>query len=85
MTQSQNTAPPPHQPPLELAALVGIDWADQEHAVCLSAAAFGTDRERFPDADSLSRLSGLAPVTRQSGRMRTVRYRRAWLQLPLER
>lgn len=33
MTQSQNSAAP-----IELAAYIGIDWADQKHAVCLSVA-----------------------------------------------
>jgi transposase len=41
------------------------------------AVAFGTDRDRFPVADSLSQLSGIAPVTRQSGQRRVVQCRRA--------
>jgi len=34
MTQSKT----PDAAPIELAALIGIDWADQKHAVCLSVA-----------------------------------------------
>jgi transposase len=41
------------------------------------AAAFGTDRERFPDADSIAQLSGIAPVTRRSGATMKVQRRRA--------
>ena len=41
------------------------------------AAAFGTDRARYPQADSLAQLSGIAPITRQSGRLKTVHRRRA--------
>ncbi len=48
MTQSHKlTHPSTHaHPPIPLAALVGIDWADQQHAVCLSAAD-GSGREEF--------------------------------------
>lgn len=38
MTQPQTSA----AVPIELAALIGIDWADQKHAVCLSVA--GSDQ-----------------------------------------
>lgn len=41
------------------------------------AAAFGTDRDRFPDADSMERWSGIAPVTRRSGKYQTVHRRYA--------
>jgi len=41
------------------------------------AAAFGTDRDRFPDADSMLRWSGIAPVTRRSGKFQTVHRRYA--------
>jgi transposase len=37
--------------------------------------AFGSDRERFPQAQQLLQLSGLAPVTQQSGRTRYVHWR----------
>jgi transposase len=49
-------------------------------AACLAprlAAAFGTDRDRFPDAAALARLSGVAPVTRQSGKFHSVQRRHA--------
>lgn len=37
--------------------------------------AFGTDRERFTNAEQIQALSGIAPVTRQSGKMRIVTHR----------
>lgn len=37
--------------------------------------AFGTDRERFEAADNVQCCSGIAPVTRQSGKSREVRRR----------
>lgn len=40
-------------------------------------AEIGEDRERFPEAAALLAEAGLAPVTRQSGKMRRVRFRRA--------
>jgi transposase len=40
-------------------------------------AAFGTRRERFQSAAELASYSGIAPVTRQSGRSKTVVARRA--------
>lgn len=49
-------------------------------AACLAprlAAAFGTDRDRFPDADAIARLSGVAPVTRRSGQFHRVSRRHA--------
>ncbi|MFD2303169.1 IS110 family transposase, partial [Roseibacillus ishigakijimensis] len=36
---------------------------------------FGTDRSVFPDSDSLQRLSGVAPLTKQSGKMHFVHRR----------
>jgi transposase len=39
-------------------------------------AAFGSDRERFTHADEVAVISGIAPVTRQSGKTKTVRRRR---------
>jgi transposase len=36
------------------------------------AAAFGTDREKFQDARDIQRMSGIAPVTRSSGKTRVV-------------
>ena len=39
--------------------------------------AFGSQRDRWEDADSLATFSGIAPVTRQSGRQRLVRRRYA--------
>ena len=39
------------------------------------AAAFGTNRDRFPEPESLQRWSGVAPVTRRSGKFKKV-YRR---------
>jgi len=41
------------------------------------ACAFGTDRNRFASARSLQQLSGTAPVTKQSGRRKQVKMRRA--------
>jgi transposase len=38
---------------------------------------FGDDRARFPTAASLQALAGTSPVTRQSGKRRTVHFRRA--------
>jgi transposase len=49
-------------------------------AACLAprlAAAFGTDRARFAEADAMARLSGVAPVTRQSGKFHSVQRRHA--------
>lgn len=40
-------------------------------------AAFGSERERFESADEVATLSGIAPVTRQSGKMRITRRRLA--------
>lgn len=40
-------------------------------------AEIGEDRERFPDAAMLLAEAGLAPITRQSGKTRRVRFRRA--------
>jgi transposase len=40
-------------------------------------AAFGSDRERYADADEVAVISGIAPVTRQSGKTRIVTRRRA--------
>ena len=37
--------------------------------------AFGSDRERFQDASDLQSLSGVAPVTKRSGKTRTVQRR----------
>ena len=39
--------------------------------------AFGTCRERFQSAAELAAYSGIAPVTRQSGKSKTVHFRRA--------
>jgi transposase len=39
--------------------------------------AFGSQRDRWEDADSLATFSGIAPVTRQSGKQRQVRRRYA--------
>lgn len=38
-------------------------------------AAFGTDRDRFPEATAMQQLSGIAPVTVQSGRSKQVHRR----------
>jgi transposase len=40
-------------------------------------AAFGSDRSRYASADELQQLSGVAPITVQSGKSRQVRMRRA--------
>lgn len=40
-------------------------------------AAFGSDRSRYASADELQQLSGIAPITVQSGKSRLVRMRRA--------
>lgn len=40
-------------------------------------AAFGSDRSRYRSADELQQLSGIAPITVQSGKSRLVRMRRA--------
>jgi transposase len=37
--------------------------------------AFGTDRDRFDSAEQIQALSGIAPVTRQSGKSRIVSHR----------
>ncbi len=37
--------------------------------------AFGTDRDRFDSAEQIQALSGIAPVTRQSGKTRIVTHR----------
>lgn len=39
------------------------------------AAAFGTDRERFQNAKDIQQMSGIAPVTRRSGKMTAVHLR----------
>jgi transposase len=39
------------------------------------AAAFGTDRDKFQRAQDIQQMSGIAPVTRSSGKTRTVRIR----------
>lgn len=39
--------------------------------------AFGTDRERYQSAIELAQYSGIAPVTRRSGKQETICYRRA--------
>lgn len=39
--------------------------------------AFGTRRERFQSASELAAYSGIAPVTRQSGKSKSVHFRRA--------
>ena len=41
------------------------------------AAAFGSDRSRFDNASEVQTLSGIAPVTKRSGRSRTVHRRHA--------
>ena len=40
-------------------------------------AAFGSDRDRFANAEELASFSGVAPVTRQSGKLKVVVRRRA--------
>lgn len=39
------------------------------------AAAFGTDRDRFQNAKDIQQMSGIAPVTRRSGKMKSVHVR----------
>ena len=39
------------------------------------AAAFGTDRDKFQDARDIQQISGIAPITRSSGKTRVVRVR----------
>ncbi len=39
--------------------------------------AFGTNRERYQSASELAAYSGIAPVTRQSGKSKSVHFRRA--------
>lgn len=39
-------------------------------------AAFGSERERYPDAESVQKALGVAPVTESSGRSRRVHWRR---------
>jgi transposase len=41
------------------------------------AAAFGVDRDRYASAQEVQQISGTAPVTKQSGKSRTVQRRRA--------
>jgi len=48
------------------------------------AAAFGTDRTRFPDAGAIQRLSGIAPVTRRSGKSHVVQRRYACAKFLLQ-
>jgi len=40
-------------------------------------AAFGSDRERYESAEQIQNYSGIAPVTRESGKSRSVQRRRA--------
>lgn len=47
-------------------------------------AAFGTNRERFPEADAMERLSGVAPVTRRSGKFQSVHRRYACARFLLQ-
>jgi transposase len=47
-------------------------------------AAFGTDRDRFPEADAIERLSGVAPVTRKSGQLHIVQRRYACAKFLLQ-
>jgi hypothetical protein len=67
MTQSANAIPSPGPsspaPPVELAAFVGIDWADQEHAVCLSVAG-STAREEFTVAHTPEKLAEFVAMLR---------------------
>jgi transposase len=56
-------------------------------ADCLAprlAAAFGTDRDRFPAAAAIAQLSGVAPVTRQSGKFHSVQRRLACAKFLLQ-
>jgi len=48
------------------------------------AAAFGTHRDRFPEADSMARWSGVAPVTRRSGKFQAVHRRHACAKFLLQ-
>lgn len=41
------------------------------------AAAYGTDRDKFEDAGDMQQMSGIAPITRASGKARSVQARRA--------
>jgi transposase len=41
------------------------------------AAAYGTDRNKFVDAQEMQQLSGIAPVTKASGKSKVVQMRRA--------
>ena len=47
-------------------------------------AAFGTNRDRFPEAAAMERLSGVAPVTRASGQFHSVRRRYACAKFLLQ-
>jgi transposase len=47
-------------------------------------AAFGTNRERFPEAEAMARLSGVAPVTQCSGQFHSVYRRRACAKFLLQ-
>jgi transposase len=47
-------------------------------------AAFGTNRDRFPEADAMERLSGVAPVTRRSGQFHSVQRRYACAKFLLQ-
>jgi transposase len=47
-------------------------------------AAFGTKRDRFPEADGMERLSGVAPVTRRSGKFQSVHRRHACAKFLLQ-
>jgi transposase len=47
-------------------------------------AAFGTHRDRFPTADAMERLSGVAPVTRRSGQFHSVHRRYACAKFLLQ-
>jgi transposase len=56
-------------------------------ADCLAprlAAAFGTARDRFPAAAAIAQLSGVAPVTRQSGKFHSVQRRLACAKFLLQ-
>jgi transposase len=48
-----------------------------EIAAAIMLAEMGEDRNRFPTPDTLLAETGTAPVTRASGRSRTVRFRYA--------
>ena len=47
-------------------------------------AAFGTNRERFPDAAAIEKLSGVAPVTQRSGKLCKVHRRYACAKFLLQ-